>query len=127
MRMVRTVALVLGVFFFLQSVLSDAADWPLYRGPNQDGISLEKIDIQWSGNSPKVVWRKPTNTGFSSFAVSDGKVFTQVVRKGNSREVCLALDAATGKELWIADIARGNTMAAAIRPAAATVRGPRPP
>ena len=108
--MVRAVALVLGVCFICQSALSDAADWPIYRGPNQDGISSEKIDIQWSGGSPKVVWRKPTNTGFSSFAVSDGMVFTQVVReiKGNSREICLALDAATGKELWFADIAQGE-------------------
>ena len=74
MRTVRAVAVMVGVSFFLQGVLSDAADWPLYRGPNQDGISLEKVAVQWSG-SPKVVWRTPTNTGFSSFAVSDGKVF----------------------------------------------------
>ena len=110
MRMVRAVALVLGVSFFLLSALSYAADWPIYRGPNQDGISQEKVDIQWTGDSPKVVWRKPTNTGFSSFTVSDGKVFTQVVRdiNGSSREICLALDAATGKELWIADLCKGD-------------------
>ncbi|MGO9110035.1 MAG: PQQ-binding-like beta-propeller repeat protein [Thermoguttaceae bacterium] len=82
----------------------------MYRGSNQDGVSPEKVDIQWNGNSPKVLWRTPTNTGFSSFAVSDGKVLTQVVReiKGKSREICLALDAATGKELWFADIAKGE-------------------
>ena len=110
MRMVRTVALALWVTLFLSSVFCHAADWPLYRGPNQDGISREKVDIQWSGNGPKVVWRRPTNTGFSSFAVSNGKVFTQVVREidGNPREICLALDAATGQELWFADIARGE-------------------
>ena len=104
-----------------------AADWPIYRGPNQDGISPEKTDIQWGGGGPKVVWRKPTNTGFSSFAVSDGKVFTQVVReiKGNSREICLALDATTGRELWIADIARGEGYNGGERAARATVRGPR--
>ncbi|MGA2259142.1 MAG: PQQ-binding-like beta-propeller repeat protein, partial [Thermoguttaceae bacterium] len=61
-------------------------------------------------NGPKAVWRTPTNTGFSSFAVGDGKVFTQVVREidGNPREVCLALDAATGKELWISDLVKGE-------------------
>jgi outer membrane protein assembly factor BamB len=110
MRAVRQIVLVLGVSIFLQSALCDAADWPLYRGPNQDGVSLEKIAIRWNGDSPKIVWRKPTNTGFSSFAVSEGKVFTQVVReiKGKPREVCLALDAASGRELWIADIAVGE-------------------
>jgi outer membrane protein assembly factor BamB len=102
--------MILGVFSCLPSALSHASDWPIYRGPNQDGISSEKVDIHWSGDSPKVVWRQPTNTGFSSFAVSDGKVYTQVVRElqGNRREICLALDAATGRELWFADIAAGE-------------------
>ena len=108
--MVRVVALVLGLFSVSQSALSYAADWPMYRGPHQDGISPEKVDVQWHGGSPKVLWRTPTNTGFSSFAVSDGKVFTQVVRElnGKSREICLALDAVSGKELWFADIAKGE-------------------
>ena len=110
MKMVRAVGLVLGLLFLLSSARSPAADWPLYRGANQDGISTEKVDVQWGGDGPKVVWRAPTNTGFSSFAVSGGKVFTQVVRQieGQSREICLALDAATGRELWLADIARGE-------------------
>ena len=110
MKSVRAVASVLGVLFLLQSVSSPAADWPMYRGPNQDGISLEKVDLQWSGDGPKVVWQRPINRGFSSFAASGGKVFTQVVRQieGNPREICLALDAATGKELWFADIAAGE-------------------
>jgi len=110
MRSVRSVVMVLSVSFCLQSALSHAADWPLYRGPNQDGISPEDVNIQWNGSGPKVVWRTPTNTGFSSFAVSHGRVFTQVVREiqGRPREVCLALAAASGSELWIADIARGE-------------------
>jgi len=109
MRLVRSVALILTISFLSQALLTHAADWPLYRGSNQDGISLEEVNIQWSGN-PKVVWRTPTNTGFSSFAVSGGKVFTQVVREitGSPREVCLALDEATGSELWIANLARGE-------------------
>ncbi len=106
----RVVAVVLGVSIFLPGAFSQAADWPMYRGPNQDGISLEKLAIHWSGAGPRVAWRQPTNTGFSSFAVSGGKVFTQVVREieVKSREVCLALDAGTGKELWFADIAKGE-------------------
>jgi outer membrane protein assembly factor BamB len=95
----------LGVLFFLQTALTRGSDWPLYRGPNQDGISPEKVAVQWTG-SPKLVWRTPTNTGFSSFTVSNGKAFTQVTR--NSQEVCLALDAATGKELWTAVTFRGK-------------------
>ncbi len=83
---------------------------PCTAGRTRTESLRKKADIQWSGDGPKVVWRKPTNTGFSSFAVSGGKVFTQVVREieGKSREICLALDAATGRELWFADIAKGE-------------------
>ncbi|TAN36335.1 MAG: alcohol dehydrogenase [Verrucomicrobia bacterium] len=79
-----------------------AAEWPQYRGPHQDGISTETANLKWSGTGPKVAWKIPTHTGFSSFTVSDGKVFTQVAR--GSREVCVALQAATGRELWAADV-----------------------
>lgn len=110
MRTVCSAAAVLGISLFVQGALTCAADWPMYRGSNQDGISVEKAAIQWNGSGPKVVWQTPINTGFSSFAVCDGKVFTQVVREidGDTREICMALDAASGKELWIADIARGT-------------------
>ena len=66
--------------------------------------------VSWRGESLKPVWKVPTNTGFSSFAVSDGKVFTQVVRdvKGTPREGCVALDAAQGTELWFADLGLGK-------------------
>jgi outer membrane protein assembly factor BamB len=109
MRIVRVVVLILLVSCGLPSAFSFAGDWPLYRGPNQDGICPDKTHIQWSG-SPKVVWKTETNTGFSSFAVANGRAFTQVQRDldGRSREICLALDASTGKELWIADIAEGR-------------------
>ena len=99
---------------FLSSLLATtvlfAAEWPQYRGPQQSGISTETINLPWKGDGPKVLWKTPTNTGFSSFTVAGGKAFTQVVREigGEPREVCLALDAATGKELWVADIGLGK-------------------
>ena len=89
---------------------SPAADWPQYRGPDQTGISSEKVDVRWGSDGPKVVWKTPTNLGFSSFVVSGGKAFTQVVRSINDapRELCVAWDAATGKELWFADVGVGK-------------------
>lgn len=83
-----------------------AADWPQYRGPQQDGISREQADPQWKGPAPKVAWKVPTQNGFSSFVVAGGKALTQVNRDG--REICLALDAATGKEVWAADVGPGK-------------------
>jgi outer membrane protein assembly factor BamB len=80
-----------------------AADWPQYRGPNDDGTTAEKV-AKWPATGPKVLWKVPTPTGFSSFVVAQGKVFTVVKRnlEGADREVCIALDSDTGKELWAA-------------------------
>jgi outer membrane protein assembly factor BamB len=81
--------------------------WPAYRGPQGDGTTAEKITkTSWPSAGPKKLWTAETPTGFSSFAVSDGRAFTLVQRDvdGVPTEVCLALDAATGKELWAAPL-----------------------
>jgi outer membrane protein assembly factor BamB len=92
------------------TTLGLATEWPQYRGPNQDGISTESTKLDWDAGGPKVVWKVPMNLGLSSFSINGGKAFTQIVRdiKGAPREICLALDAATGHEQWFADIAVGE-------------------
>lgn len=84
----------------------NATDWSQYRGPNHDGISSEKILSSWPAGGPPQIWKTPLTDGFSSLSVSSGKVFTLVARMidGAKQEVCVALDAATGNELWAAPI-----------------------
>jgi outer membrane protein assembly factor BamB len=88
------------------ATLAQAADWPQYRGPNLDGSTSEKISTKWPAGGPKAVWKAPTTDGFSSFTVSGGQAFTLVLRdiEGTPQEVCIALDANTGKELWKAPL-----------------------
>ena len=75
-----------------------AADWPNWRGPNHDGISLEKgWRSQWSGE-PKVLWEADVGLGFSSFVVANGRVLT--TGHENEKDTIFCLDAATGKKLW---------------------------
>jgi outer membrane protein assembly factor BamB len=77
-------------------------DWTQYRGPNHNGASSEQILTNWSAGGPRVVWRRPLNDGFSTITVSGGKAYTLVAREldGVKREMCVALDADTGTELW---------------------------
>ena len=93
---------------FLAAFLdASAADWPAYRGPTHDGIASEKILFQkWNATGPAQVWKTPTTNGFSSFAVAGGRAFTLVQRsvEGVNAEVCIALDAQTGRELWAANL-----------------------
>ena len=81
-----------------------AAEWPMYRGPNHDGISTEtdwKSD--WGEEGPRVLWRGSVGIGYSSFAVSDGRVYTMGNSgKGKKEETdtVYCLDAASGREIW---------------------------
>jgi outer membrane protein assembly factor BamB len=92
-----------------------AGDWLQYRGPNHDGISQETIRTNWSETPPRVVWKIPLEPALSSFSVSGDKAFTQVRRRvsGQDQEVCVALNTATGQEIWavplgIADYPNGG-------------------
>lgn len=79
-----------------------AADWTQYRGANHDGSTPEKISTQWPQEGPKEVWKAPLGDSFGSFAVGGGKAFCFIQRSvdGKDRQVAIALDAKTGKELW---------------------------
>jgi outer membrane protein assembly factor BamB len=89
----------------LVSVAALALDWPQYRGPNHDGVSPELIRTNWSAEPPQELWRVSTlGGGFSSFTVSGGRAFTLDQRDGETRGVCVALDANTGEELWAAQV-----------------------
>src|SRR5437762_2424578 len=77
---------------------SPGADWPQWRGPERNGISSEKIFTAWPSEGPRVLWRAAIGTGFSSFSVSQGRLFT--MGNANDRDSIWCLDAVTGKNLW---------------------------
>ncbi len=83
-----------------------AVDWPQYNGPLGDLSSPESIRTNWTAEAPKVLWRQSIGPGWSSIAVANGRLFTQERRQtgSGSREFCVALDAATGTELWAQDL-----------------------
>ena len=93
----KTIAVLLVLF----PVYAISENWPQYHGKNSDKTSVEAIADQ-SWGKPKQLWKVDTPAGFSSFVVADGLCYTNVTRslEGIDREVCLALDADTGKEVW---------------------------
>ena len=97
--------IVLSGFFIVLATAAKvcpAADWPQYRGPNHNGSTPEKIATTWPAEGPHQVWKSPLGDSFGSFAVANGKAFCFIQRKinGEDKEVGIALDANTGKELW---------------------------
>lgn len=84
---------------FSFAVLAD--DWPQFRGPNRDGISLEKGWFKtWP---PQKVWEFDAGLGYSSVAVSNGRAYVtgHVIGEGDRGvDSVFCLDAATGNVLW---------------------------
>lgn len=75
-----------------------AADWPQYRGLERDGHSPEQGVARPWGGGLKVLWRATLGEGYSGMAVVDGRLYTLFGRGRD--ELALALDAATGRQLW---------------------------
>ena len=82
------------------SPLAVAADWPQWRGPARDGISAEtELLEQWPVGGPPLLWKtNGLGEGYSSVAVSGGRVFTQGQKQ--RQQFIMALDEETGAKLW---------------------------
>jgi outer membrane protein assembly factor BamB len=75
-------------------------EWPQWRGANRDGVSKETgLLKQWPEGGPPLAWKaQGAGTGYSSLAISKGRIFTMGLR--GDKEYVIAFDAKTGKELW---------------------------
>lgn len=93
---INTIAL-----FFVAMLVDPASaqDWPNFRGPKHDGIvSASGLRLNWAESKPKEVWKRTIGAGFSSFAVSNGRVFTAGTEKKQQTLVCL--DEKSGAVIW---------------------------
>src|SRR6185369_1219465 len=95
--------IVLSLVFTLLCVsqlAAQTAEWPQWRGPNRDGVSKETgLLKQWPTDGPPLVWKAAgAGTGYSSLAISAGRIYTMGLR--GDREYVVAFDVATGKQLW---------------------------
>lgn len=83
-----------------------AEDWPRFRGPDNNGISKEKGLLQsWPAGGPKIVWTTKLGLGFSSMAISQGRIYTMYQNDDGQFVTCL--DEKTGKPVWAAPVKTG--------------------
>ncbi|MCD6048764.1 MAG: qgdA [Verrucomicrobia bacterium] len=79
--------------------IAEEGDWNRWRGPNHNGIAAtNKLSAEFPLAAPKQLWKAQIGTGFSSVAVSDGKVYAM----GNTanKDTVTALNVADGKVVW---------------------------
>jgi outer membrane protein assembly factor BamB len=76
------------------------ANWPQWRGPNRDGISIETGLLKaWPAAGPPLVWKtQGLGDGYSGFSVLQGRLYTQGQR--GSDQFVIAIDTASGKKVW---------------------------
>lgn len=74
------------------------ADWPNFRGPNHDGISLETgLKTDWKKPIP-ILWEREIGSAFSSFAAVGNLIYTCGTKDG--QQLLLAMNAANGQVVW---------------------------
>lgn len=82
--------------------IATAQDWPCWRGPNHDGISLEKgFQVTWD-QAPAKVWQREIGSAFSGVSGVAGKVYT--CGTSDKKQVLFCLNADTGDLIWQAPI-----------------------
>ncbi|MEM0895643.1 MAG: PQQ-binding-like beta-propeller repeat protein [Verrucomicrobiota bacterium] len=83
---------------------SGISDWPGWRGGDQTGISPDTgLLNSWPNDGPDLEWTyEKAGSGYSSFSVVGGKLYTLGARE--TQEILICLDAASGNELWTADV-----------------------
>jgi outer membrane protein assembly factor BamB len=78
---------------------SKGADWPQFRGPQQNGVSAEKGMLRsWPESGPKVLWKKPIGSGFSSLIAMGDALYTMAA-EGES-EMAYRLRESDGEVVW---------------------------
>jgi len=88
------------------AMLASAAEWPHLMGPGYDRTSPEELPAQWTSGEARRIWEVSCDGGFSSFVTGDGRAYTVVPRRigGRTREVAVALDLTTGRQIWEAPL-----------------------
>ena len=83
-------------------------NWSQFRGPNRDGVSLEKgLLKEWPKGGPELLWKtEAMGDGFSSVSVVGERIFTMGDLNGSSH--LSAVDRATGKSLWQTKIGKAG-------------------
>jgi outer membrane protein assembly factor BamB len=75
-------------------------DYPQFLGPSRlTVVPTVRLDRDWKGQQPRLLWRRPVGAGWGGFAVLGGHAFTQEQRGGEECVVCYRVS--DGAEVWV--------------------------
>jgi len=79
--------------------LSAGSDWPQWRGPNRDGTLASFTEPNSWPDALTLRWKIQIGTGYATPVVVGDRVYA--FSRQNENEVLQAIDAATGKVIWV--------------------------
>jgi hypothetical protein len=77
---------------------AQSLDWPRFRGPNGDSISLDTNWDEAKLAAPKIAWNVNVGIGYSGVSVKGDFVYTMGNKDGKDTVYCLK--ASDGSEVW---------------------------
>jgi outer membrane protein assembly factor BamB len=104
-RPAAALLLILASFAALAAAAPEASpEWPQWRGPNRDDVARETgLLASWPQSGPPLAWKTSgLGGGFSSVAISGGRIYTMGDRQGSQQVV--AMNLADGKIAWTAKV-----------------------
>lgn len=82
------------------SCLALAGDWPAWRGPNNNGVTVEIAPLTWT-QKENIRWRVPLPEPGNSTPITSGEhVFLTQALEGGKRRALIAFHRADGRKLW---------------------------
>ncbi len=83
------------------TIVTQAQNWPSWRGPNGDGTSSEtNLPVEWDSNK-NVVWKSVVpGTGHSSPIIWEDKLFTLTALAESHEKVLLCYNTLNGELIW---------------------------
>jgi len=81
--------------------VTQAQNWPNWRGPQGDGTSIEtNLPTRWDSKT-NVIWKSPVpGIGYSSPIIWEDKIFITSAIHGTSEKILLCYDCKNGNLLW---------------------------
>jgi outer membrane protein assembly factor BamB len=97
--------LLLGCILLIPAFGAAAEDWPMWRGPRNDGRSSETgIPLHWDATQ-NIAWKIPIpGRGHSSPIVFGDRIFLTTCIEAEQRRLLLCLDRRDGHTLWQRDV-----------------------
>lgn len=89
--------------FLLSGLAAAEENWPGWRGPRGDGVSLEpNVPTTWNGTTgDNIAWKVAIpGRGHGSPIIWENRIFLVSCLEETGERVLIALDRATGKTIW---------------------------